>query len=140
MPYAAVVAVVGEDVAERARALTTAMLARATRSRPSAASHLVDRAAEHELAATCQQFGLSLVPFAPLHGGLLAGLDVLDSEVQGDRRFGGAGFSDAEVAVAREVERLSRDWGLRPAQVALAWLLSRPAVASAIVGAETVEE
>jgi 1-deoxyxylulose-5-phosphate synthase len=44
------------------------------------------------------------------------------------------------IAVAREVERLSRTWGLAPYQVALAWLLSRPAVASAIVGAETIDE
>jgi Aldo/keto reductase family len=42
--------------------------------------------------------------------------------------------------IGRTVERLSQDWGLRPHQVSLAWLLSRPAVASAIVGAETVEE
>jgi len=55
-------------------------------------------------------------------------------------RFAGAGFSGAELAVGREVERMSRDWGLEPHQVSLAWLLSRPAVASAIVGAETAEE
>jgi len=36
--------------------------------------------------------------------------------------------------------RLSQEWGLQPYQVSLAWLLSRPAVASAIVGAETAEE
>ena len=88
----------------------------------------------------CQRFGLSIVPYAPLHGGLLADLAVLDREVSGDQRFGAAGFTDAEIAVAREVDRLSRAWGLAPYQVSLAWLLSRPAVASAIVGAETVDE
>jgi hypothetical protein len=36
--------------------------------------NLIDRAAEHEPAPACQQFGLSLVPYAPLHGGLLADL------------------------------------------------------------------
>jgi 1-deoxyxylulose-5-phosphate synthase len=102
--------------------------------------NLIDRAAEQELAAACQQFGLSLVPFSPLHGGLLAGLNVLEREVHGDMRFAGAGFSNAELAVGREVERLGRDWGLGPHQVSLAWLLSRPAVASAIVGAETADE
>jgi len=102
--------------------------------------NLIDRAAERELAAACQHFGLSLVPFAPLHGGLLAGLGVLDREVHGDMRFAGPGFSEGELSVAGEVERLAGEWGLRPHQVSLAWLLSRPAVASAIVGAETVEE
>ena len=102
--------------------------------------NLIDRAAERELAPACQQFGLSIVPYALLHGGLLADLAVLDRDVAGDQRFSGAGFTEAEIAVAREVERLSRAWGLAPYQVSLAWLLSRPAVASAIVGAETPDE
>ena len=58
----------------------------------------------------------------------------------GDKRFGGSGFSETEFEVGRGVERLSQDWSLQPYQVSLAWLLSRPAVASVIVGAETVEE
>jgi aryl-alcohol dehydrogenase-like predicted oxidoreductase len=102
--------------------------------------NLIDRAAEHELAPACLRFGLSIVPFGPLHGGLLAGMQVEGREFSGDRRFGGSGFSDAELKTGRAVERLSQDWNLRPYQVSLAWLLSRPAVASVIVGAETVEE
>ena len=38
--------------------------------------NLIDRAAEHELAPACVQFGLSIVPFGPLHGGLLASTQV----------------------------------------------------------------
>jgi aryl-alcohol dehydrogenase-like predicted oxidoreductase len=102
--------------------------------------NLIDRAAERELAPACTQFGLSLVPYAPLHGGLLAGLSVLDRDVVGDQRFAGPGFSAVEIAIAGEVERLSREWGLAPYQVSLAWLLSRPTVTSVIVGAETSEE
>jgi 1-deoxyxylulose-5-phosphate synthase len=102
--------------------------------------NLIDRAAERELVPACLQFGLSIVPFAPLHGGLLAGMQVLEREVHGDMRYAGSGFPEAELEIGRTVERLSQDWGLRPYQVSLAWLLSRPAVASAIVGAETVEE
>jgi aryl-alcohol dehydrogenase-like predicted oxidoreductase len=71
---------------------------------------------------------------------LLADLSVLDREIAGDKRYGGPGFSDAEIRVARELDRLAREWGLGMQQVSLAWLLSRPAVASVIVGAETVEE
>ena len=101
---------------------------------------LLDRAAERELGPACQRFGLSIVSYAPLHGGLLADLAVLDREISGDQRFQGSGFSETEIAVAREVDRLGRTWGLAPYQVSLAWLLSRPAVASAIVGAETIDE
>jgi len=102
--------------------------------------NLIDRAAERELGPACQQFGLSIVPYAPLHGGLLADLAVLDRDVAGDQRFAGPGFTDAEITLARDVERLSRGWELAPYQVSLAWLLSRPAVASVIVGAETADE
>lgn len=101
---------------------------------------LIDRTAERELGAACDRFGLSIIPYAPLHGGLLADLAVLDRPVSGDQRFQGAGFPAGEIALAREVDRLSREWGLQPFQVSLAWLLSRPAVSSAIVGAETVDE
>jgi len=101
---------------------------------------LLNRGAETELAAACVHFGLSIVPYAPLHGGLLADLRVLDRKVAGDQRYGGPGFTQAEIAVARELDRLARDWELAMYQVSLAWLLSRPAVASVIVGAETVDE
>jgi 1-deoxyxylulose-5-phosphate synthase len=102
--------------------------------------NLIDRAAERELAPACERFGLSIVPYAPLHGGLLADLRVLDRDVAGDQRFSGAGFTEAEIALGTALEGLSRAWDLAPYQVSLAWLLSRPAVASAIVGAETVDE
>lgn len=80
------------------------------------------------------------MPYAPLHGGLLADLAVLDRDVSGDQRFGAARFSDAEIALAREVDRLAREWGMEMNQITLAWLLTRPAVASVIVGPETVGE
>ena len=66
--------------------------------------NLIDRAAERELTPACERFGLSIVPYAPLHGGLLADLAVLDREITGDQRFGAAGFSDAEIALARKVD------------------------------------
>src|SRR4051794_18801379 len=66
--------------------------------------NLSDRAAERELAPACQQFGLSIIPYAPLHGGLLADLRVLDRDVSGDQRFAGAGFTDTEIVLARQVE------------------------------------
>lgn len=58
--------------------------------------NLIDRAAENELVPACQQFRLSVVPFVPLHGGLLAGVRAGEREVTGDQRFGGSGFSTDE--------------------------------------------
>lgn len=101
---------------------------------------LLDRTAEIELADACVRFGVALVPYAPLHGGLLADPAVAHREFAGDKRFGGEGFTESEVAIADEVSRLASEWGLEMQQVTLAWLLSRPAVSSVIVGAETVAE
>src|SRR5215213_7309827 len=64
-------------------------------------------------------------------------MQVEEREFSGDKRFGGSGFTAPELEIGRAVQRLSQEWGLEPYQVSLAWLLSRPAVASAIVGAET---
>src|SRR5215204_6443242 len=102
--------------------------------------NLIDRAAEDELDPACQQFGLSIVPFGPLHGGLLAGSQIEQRGIHGDKRFGGSGFTETELEIGRAIERLSQDWSLQPYQVSLAWLLSRLAVASVIVGAETENE
>lgn len=101
---------------------------------------LLDRSPERELAPACVRFGLSIVPYAPLHGGLLADLAVLDRGIAGGERYGGPGYSEAGIGVARELDRLAREWGLGMQQVSLAWLLSRPAVASVIMGAETPDE
>lgn len=100
---------------------------------------LVERGPEEEVVPACERLGMSVVPFAPLHGGLLAGARGLDG-VKGDERFGGTGFTEAELEVGRAVDRRAADLGVAAPQLSLAWLLSRPAVASVIVGAETVEE
>lgn len=101
---------------------------------------LLHRAPEIELVPACVEFGLSLVLYAPLHGGLLADLAVLERPIQGNQRYGGDGFSDAEIDVARRLDALAREWGLGLQQVSLAWLLAQPAVTSVIVGAENADE
>jgi aryl-alcohol dehydrogenase-like predicted oxidoreductase len=49
--------------------------------------NLIDRAAEAELAPACAQFGLSIVPFGPLHGGLLAGTTQVEQGVRRRQAF-----------------------------------------------------
>ena len=114
------------------------------RQRPPATAqvkyNLIDRRAESELAPACERFGVAIVPYAPLHGGLLADLRVLDRGTHGDQRFGGPGFVESEIAIARAVDAYSREWNLEPYQLSLAWLLSRRSVASVIVGAEDSDE
>jgi aryl-alcohol dehydrogenase-like predicted oxidoreductase len=78
--------------------------------------------------------------FAPLGGGLLAGEEALSRRFVGDARWGFDGFSDARLDLARRFNAIAREWGIAPAPLALAWLTARPAVSSAIIGPESLDE
>lgn len=102
--------------------------------------NLLTRAAELEVIPAAQQYGLGLIPWSPLQGGLLGG--VLKKESDGVRRTQGR----AAEALAKhrdkiqQYEDLADDLGLEPGDVALAWLLHQPAVTSPIVGPRTQQQ
>ncbi|MER6785103.1 aldo/keto reductase [Streptomyces sp. NPDC000658] len=97
------------------------------------------RTIELELIPALRHYGLGLIPWSPLGGGLLGGaLQKADS--------GRRSSPDFLAAVERHRPQLERyealcaDLGERPADVALAWLLHNPAVATTIVGPRTPEQ
>ena len=95
------------------------------------------RTVEREVVPACVRFGIGITAFSPLAGGLLAGAEAANRPYSGTQRWRGspdAAFAPEQLAVAEKLDALGAEWGHRPAQLALAWLLSRPAVASAIVG------
>ena len=102
--------------------------------------NLVNRSVETEVVPAAKRFGMSLTVFGPLYGGLLTGVSVLDRPVQGSQRWGRAGFSEREVTIAQQLDALAKESGYPPAHLALAWLLSRPTVATAIIGPEKISE
>lgn len=110
------------------------------------AYNLVQRDVERELVLAIRRFGLALTTFASLGGGLLTGMDTFVERpvsrmgMQRWRLGQGPGFSEREMEAARGLDALSGEWGIPAAQLALGWLLSRPNVASVIVGPETVAE
>ena len=107
--------------------------------------NLLYREEEREMIPLCEAEGIAVNPWSPLARGLLA---------RAEDRFGeGSGTSrgatdtigpklydtpgDADVVAA--VRRVSQARGIAPAEVSLAWLLSRPAVVAPIVGATKPE-
>jgi aryl-alcohol dehydrogenase-like predicted oxidoreductase len=102
--------------------------------------NLVYREEEREMLPLCRNEGVSAIPWSPLARGMLAGTrkELGDASTV---RSGSDGLdqilydqpSDWEVVEA--VKKVAASRGARPAQVALAWLLSRPAVAAPIIGA-----
>jgi 1-deoxyxylulose-5-phosphate synthase len=102
--------------------------------------HLLARGAETEIVPAAHRFGLSLMVFSPLGGGLLAGRSAADRHFAGETRWGGAAFTPSQLAAAERLDTVAAAAGRPAAQLALAWLLGRPGVASAIVGPESVAD
>ncbi len=102
--------------------------------------NLLTRWLELEVGPACEHYGLGIIPWSPLHGGLLGG--VLRKERAGVRRLTGraADALEAHRDQIAEYEDLCDKLGAEPATVALAWLLTRPAVTAPIVGPRTIEQ
>ena len=102
--------------------------------------NLMQRSVEREVIPAAQHYGLGLLPWSPLHGGLLGG--VLQKQHDGVRRLGGraaealAGSHDAVAAF----ESLAAELGHAPGDVALAWLLHQAAVTAPIIGPRTAAQ
>jgi aryl-alcohol dehydrogenase-like predicted oxidoreductase len=101
--------------------------------------HLNNRHLELEVIPACRYYGLGLIPWSPLDGGLLGG--ALASMKEGRRK--GEEF-EKRVAENRskleKYEDLCAKIGEAPAAVALAWLLRHPVVTAPIIGPRTVEQ
>ncbi|MEU9790611.1 aldo/keto reductase [Streptomyces sparsogenes] len=106
--------------------------------------NLFERRAEMEVIPAAQEYGLGVIPWSPLHGGLLGGALRKEREGGGARSTSGR-TADAlkDSAVRAQVQRyedLLDQHGLEPGEVALAWLLTRPGVTGPIVGPRTAEQ
>lgn len=100
--------------------------------------NLIERRAELEVLPACEAYGLGLIAWSPLAGGLLAGAAVESAgRRQTDSVRAGAAQHRERLAALAEI---SRNAGLAPADVALAWVLVRPGVAAAIAGPRTREQ
>jgi aryl-alcohol dehydrogenase-like predicted oxidoreductase len=101
--------------------------------------NLKDRMIELELIPTCREFGLGLIPYSPLAGGLLGG--VLEKESQGRRSSDSIKKSIQENSEKLSIyEAFCAEIGNGPATVALAWLLTNPAVTAPIIGPRTIDQ
>jgi len=102
--------------------------------------NLIYREEEREMIPLCVDQGVAVLPYSPLARGVLAG----NRDRQGERRTTRAGDdplsderynSPSDFDVVDRLAEVAAARGAPPAQVALAWLLSRPAVTAPIVGA-----
>jgi aryl-alcohol dehydrogenase-like predicted oxidoreductase len=97
------------------------------------------RMIELEVIPACKQYGLGLIPWSPLAGGLLGGAL---QKVEAGRRSGERAQENIEKNRAKleAYENLCREMGEQPADVALAWLISNPVVTAPIIGPRTQDQ
>jgi aryl-alcohol dehydrogenase-like predicted oxidoreductase len=101
--------------------------------------NLLTRSIELEVIPACEAYGVGLMIWSPLSAGLLGG--VVRGESSGRRASDGIQERLRRHRPQIEAyESLCDEIGERPADVALAWLLSNPAVTAPIVGPRTVEQ
>ena len=102
--------------------------------------NLATRQVELEVIPACEDYGLGLIPWSPLHGGLLGG--VLQKESEGKRRTTGRAAEALEQyrSQIEAYEKFCADLGEEPAIVGLAWLLHQPVVTAPIIGPRTMEQ
>lgn len=101
--------------------------------------NLKDRMVELEVLPACKDYGLGMLPWSPLAGGLLGG--VLQKVNEGRRADEQTQNDIQKYRPQLEAwENFCREMGEKPANVALAWLLTNPVVTAPIIGPRTMEQ
>ena len=99
--------------------------------------NLLYREEEREMLPLCAAEGIGVIPWSPLARGRLTRPWGTTTERTGTDEFGKTlydGSEEADKAIVEAVVKLAKDKGVKPAQVALAWVLQKKPVTAPIVG------
>jgi len=99
--------------------------------------NLRDRTVELEIIPACRAYGLGLIPWSPLAGGILGGAF---QKLKEGRRAEAQKEIKKRSKQLKAYEALCEELGEQPADVALAWLLANPAVTAPIIGPRTLDQ
>ena len=113
--------------------------------------NLLARAVEWEIVPACQAAGLGMLAWSPLASGWLTGkylrgepppggTRVVENADEGMRIWNQHGQSERTWQVLDAVRKVAEGRGVSLAQVAIAWLMARPAVSSVILGARSMDQ
>jgi aryl-alcohol dehydrogenase-like predicted oxidoreductase len=107
--------------------------------------NLLDRRIENELVPLCQKYGMAILPWSPLAGGILAGRYADKADPEGSRaaRMGldspfGERVTPRAVEAARRVAELARERDMTASQLALLWAKDQPGITAPIIGPRTL--
>jgi aryl-alcohol dehydrogenase-like predicted oxidoreductase len=102
---------------------------------------LLERTTEGELLPMAEALGIGVLPWSPLRGGHLSGKYTRDNSAPADsKRSRYAEPSERDWDVIEAVASVAAELDVSSAHVALAWVRSRPAVTSTLIGARTIDQ
>ncbi len=96
--------------------------------------NLLYREEEREMLPLCRDEGIGVIPWSPLARGRLT-RPWEETTERGDSDLLQSLYQEGDRVIVEEVARIAAERGVKPAQVALAWVMSRPGVTAPIVGA-----
>lgn len=108
--------------------------------------NLLARGIEEEYLPFCRRFGVAVVPYNPLAGGLLTGKQarergpIAGTRFDGNKMYQDRYWHDDYFAAVDDLNVIARDAGKTLVELALQWLLSLPVVDSIILGASRLEQ
>jgi aryl-alcohol dehydrogenase-like predicted oxidoreductase len=108
--------------------------------------NLLARGIEEEYLSFCQRFGVAVIPYNPLAGGLLTGKHsrqhgpIAGTRFDGNKLYLDRYWHDDYFAAVEELAAIAREAGKTLVELSLQWLLSRPVVDSVILGASRLEQ
>ncbi|MBI1804730.1 MAG: aldo/keto reductase [Ignavibacteriae bacterium] len=106
--------------------------------------NLVYREEEREMIPLCREEGIGIIPWSPLARGFLSGTRKRGSQnatprEKDDQFAKDLYYQEADYQIVDRVVELAKKKSVKPAQVALAWLLHQPGLTAPIVGATKME-
>lgn len=107
--------------------------------------NMFERYIEKEIIPLSERSGIGQVVFSPLAQGLLTGKYTSASDIPADSRAAKLewmrkGITEEKIAKVRELEKITAELEVSVGNLALAWILRQPNVASALVGASRPEQ
>ncbi|WP_327007873.1 aldo/keto reductase [Dactylosporangium sp. NBC_01737] len=104
--------------------------------------NLMARTVELEVLPAARQYGLGVIPWSPLHGGLLSGAIAKAAAGSAGRSSEGRAAEGLEKhrPAIEAYEKLAASLGTDPSNLALAWLLAQDGVTAPIIGPRTIEQ
>lgn len=102
---------------------------------------LLERTVEGELIPMAQEMGLGVMPWAPLKQGVLTGKYTRENKgIKQSERYLSPDLNEDTYLIIDRLIEIAKQKNATPADIALAWVISRPGITSTLMGIRSIEQ